>query len=111
MPHTSLSPAAPVAAKPRGNPNLALARRRAVGADAYRARRIAARSTQRAARTTAADRQALAAHAAGLRAPANRPPQGAPTPGPTAPFKPFRTNPFNRGICRIPSAAKCPTNG
>jgi|HubBroStandDraft_1064217.scaffolds.fasta_scaffold174500_1 hypothetical protein len=27
MPHTSFSPAAPVAAKPRGNPNLALAPR------------------------------------------------------------------------------------
>jgi hypothetical protein len=38
----------------------------------------------------------LAAHAAGLRAPANRPPRGAPTPGPTAPFKPSRTDPLNR---------------
>jgi hypothetical protein len=27
---------------------------------------------------------------------ANRPPQGAPTPGPTAPFKPFRVDPLNR---------------
>ncbi len=27
---------------------------------------------------------------------ANRPPQGAPTPGPTARFKPFRTDPLNR---------------
>jgi len=59
----------------------------------------------------------LAAQAAGLRAPANRPPRGAPKPGPTslfkpssidplnreptansatAPFKPFRTDPLNR---------------
>ena len=38
----------------------------------------------------------LAARAAGLRAPANRPPREAPTPGRTAPFKPFRTDPLNR---------------
>jgi hypothetical protein len=38
----------------------------------------------------------LAARAAGLRTPASRPPQGAPTPRPTAPFKPFRTDPLNR---------------
>ncbi|HLB98997.1 MAG TPA: hypothetical protein VJK90_15095, partial [Acetobacteraceae bacterium] len=38
----------------------------------------------------------LAALAAGLRAPANRPPQGAPTPGPTVPCKQFRTDPLNR---------------
>ncbi len=38
----------------------------------------------------------LAARAAGLRTQANRSPQGAPTPGPTAPFKPFRTDPMNR---------------
>jgi hypothetical protein len=38
----------------------------------------------------------LAARAAGLRAPAIRPPQSAPTPGSTAPFKPFRTDPLNR---------------
>jgi len=31
------------------------------------------------------------ARAAGPRAPAIRPSQGAPTPGPVAPFKPFRT--------------------
>jgi hypothetical protein len=35
--------------------------------------------------------------AAFLSAPsANRPPQGAPTPGPVAPIKPFRTDPLNR---------------
>jgi hypothetical protein len=45
-----------------------------------------------------------AAHAAELRAPADRPPQGASTPGPTAPFKPFRTDPLNRE-----PAAKCAT--
>jgi hypothetical protein len=33
--------------------------------------------------------------AAGLRAPTNRPSQGAPTPGTTTPFKPFRTDPLN----------------
>ena len=38
----------------------------------------------------------LASHAAGLRAPANRPPQGASTPGSTAPIKPFRIDPLNR---------------
>ncbi len=38
----------------------------------------------------------LAARAAGLRAPAVGPSQGAPTPGPVAPFKPFRTDPLNR---------------
>jgi hypothetical protein len=37
----------------------------------------------------------LAARAAGLRAPANRPPQGAPTPAPTAPIKPSRIDPLN----------------
>jgi hypothetical protein len=37
-----------------------------------------------------------AAHAAGLRAPAIRPSQGASTPGPVAPFKPFRIDPLNR---------------
>jgi hypothetical protein len=37
-----------------------------------------------------------AARAAGLRAPAIRPSQGAPTPGAAAPFKPFRTDPLNR---------------
>ncbi len=85
-----------------------------------RAARAAARPTQRAPRAPAADRQTrtahpnappilivpyagnsllereLAARAAGLRTQANRPPQGAPTPGPTAPFKPFRTDPMNR---------------
>ena len=93
---------------------------------ARRAARIAARSIQRAARAPAADGQTrtthtntsssppappvpivsctgdsvperqLATHAAELRAPANRPPKVAPTPGPTAPFKPFRTDPLNR---------------
>jgi hypothetical protein len=38
----------------------------------------------------------LAARAAGLRTQINRPPQRAPAPGPTAPFKPFRTDPLNR---------------
>jgi hypothetical protein len=47
----------------------------------------------------------LAAHAAGLRAPANRPPRGAPTPGPTAPFKPSRTDPLNREPTAKSSAA------
>jgi hypothetical protein len=36
----------------------------------------------------------LAAPAAGLRAPANRPPRRAPTPGPTARFKPSRADPL-----------------
>src|SRR5580693_5040709 len=45
----------------------------------------------------------LAALAAGLRAPANRPPQGAPTPGPTARFKPSRTDPLNREPTATPS--------
>jgi hypothetical protein len=31
-----------------------------------------------------------------MRPPANRPPQGARTPGPTAPFKPSRVDPMNR---------------
>jgi hypothetical protein len=38
----------------------------------------------------------LAARAAGLRAQANRSLQAAPTPGPTAPFKPSRIDPLNR---------------
>ena len=38
----------------------------------------------------------LAARADSLRALAIRPPQRAPTPGPTAPFKPFRIDPLNR---------------
>jgi hypothetical protein len=38
----------------------------------------------------------LAADAAGLRAPTYCPPQGAPTPGPTAPFKPSGIDPLNR---------------
>jgi hypothetical protein len=83
-----------------------LAPRRAAEAHrAARATRIAARSTQRAARTSTADGQVLAAHAAGLRAPANRPPQGAPTPGSTAPFKPSRTDPLNREPAAKPATA------
>jgi hypothetical protein len=38
----------------------------------------------------------LATLVAGLRALANRPPQGAPTPGPTAPFAPSRIDPMDR---------------
>jgi hypothetical protein len=77
MPHAALTPVVPIvraallsapptAAKPRGTP------------------------------CRAATAEAHAAHSAGLRAPAKRFPQGAPTPGPTAPFKPFRTDPLNR---------------
>jgi hypothetical protein len=46
----------------------------------------------------------LASHAAGLRAPANRPPQGAPTPDPTAPSKPSRIDPLNREPTAKPGA-------
>ena len=43
--------------------------------------------------------------AAFLSAPtANRPPQGAPTPGPTVPFKPSRTDPLNREPAADPSS-------
>ena len=45
-----------------------------------------------------------AAHAAGLRAPAIRPSQGAPTPGPVAPFKPFRIDPPNREPAAEPNS-------
>jgi len=38
----------------------------------------------------------LASHAAGRRAPTNRPPQWARTPDPTVPFKPSRIDPLNR---------------
>ncbi len=34
---------------------------------------------------------------------ANRPPQGAPAPGSTAPFKPFRIDPLNRGPDAVPA--------
>jgi hypothetical protein len=44
------------------------------------------------------------ARAAGPRAPAIRPSQGAPTPGPVAPFKPFRTDPLNREPAPKPAA-------
>jgi len=47
----------------------------------------------------------LAARAAGLRAPANRPPQGASTPGPAAPFKPSRIDPMNREPAAKPAIA------
>ncbi len=40
--------------------------------------------------------QTTRARAAGPCAPAIRPSRGAPTPAPTAPFKPFRTDPLNR---------------
>jgi hypothetical protein len=42
--------------------------------------------------------------AAGLRAPAIRPSQGAPTPGPVAPFKPFRIDPPNREPAAEPNS-------
>ena len=85
-----------------------------------RAARTASRPTQPAPRAPGADRQPRTAHpnappvpivpctgdsplqrklaalVAGLRALANRPPQGAPTPGPTAPFKPSRIDPMDR---------------
>jgi hypothetical protein len=38
----------------------------------------------------------LASHAAGRRAPTNRPPQWARTPDPTVPFKPSSIDPLNR---------------
>jgi hypothetical protein len=44
------------------------------------------------------------ARAARPRAPAIRPSKGAPTPGPTAPFKPFRTDPLNREPAPKPAA-------
>jgi hypothetical protein len=47
----------------------------------------------------------LAAHPAGLRAPANRPPRGTPTPGPTAPFKPSSIDPLNREPTAKPGSA------
>ena len=115
-----------------------LARWRAAVAEARRAARsarIAAWSTERAARAPAADGQTraahtnassgppappavsiapysgdsdpereLAAHRAGLRAPANRPPRGAPTPGPTTLFKPSRTDPLNREPTATPDS-------
>ena len=78
--------------------------------------RPAARPTQPAPRAPAADRQTrtappapivpyagasllereLAARAAGLRTQTNRSPQGTPKPAPTAPLKPFRTDPLIR---------------
>ena len=81
-----------------------------------RAARTAARPIQPAPRAPAADRQTrtappapivpyigasllereLAARAAGLRTQTNRSPQGTPKPAPTAPLKPFRTDPLIR---------------
>jgi hypothetical protein len=48
--------------------------------------------------------------AAGLRAPANRPPQEAPTPGPTVPFKPSRIDPLNREPRACPNADPRPVH-
>ena len=98
------------AAKREANREAKAARRQ------VRAARAAARPTQPAPRAPAAHRQTrtappvpimpytgasllereLAALAAGLRTQPTRPPQGAPPPGPTAPLKPFRTDPLNR---------------
>jgi len=86
MPHAALTPAVPTvraallsapptAAKPRGTP------------------------------CRAATAEAHAAQSAGLRAPAKRFLQGAPTPGLTAPFKPFRADPLNREPTAKPTTA------
>jgi hypothetical protein len=113
MPHAALTPAAPADQTALALPPPTATRRRsapwraavAVARAAHRAARIAARSTQRAARTPAAEGQTraatgdsplelkLAARIAGLRAPAIPLSQDTPTPGPTAPSKPFRTDP------------------
>jgi hypothetical protein len=120
----ALAPASPAASKRRGTPwHAAIAEARAAHRAARIAARStqcaacapATVGQTRAAHTNAASsplappvipvapytadsllERALAARVTGLRAPANRPPQAAPTPGATAPFKPSRIDPLNR---------------
>jgi hypothetical protein len=120
----ALPPPPPTAAKPRGTPwRAAIAEARAAHRAAriaarstqHAARAPAADGQTRAAHTNAPSgppapppvpiapcagashpERELGARAAGPRAPAIRPSQGAPTAGPVAPFKPSRIDPLNR---------------
>jgi hypothetical protein len=107
MPHAVLTtvaptgratlPPPPTAAKPRGTPwRTAIAEARAAHTNASSstpAPRIVAIAPYTGDSPLEHE---LAGHSAGLPASAIRPPQGPPTPGPTVPFKPFRTDPLNR---------------
>jgi hypothetical protein len=110
----ALLPLPPATTKLRGNPNLGLAPARparglgprgAHTGSGFPCRSPAAPPVPIVSYTgdSLAVRE-LASHAAGLRAPANRPPQGAPTPDPTAPSKPSRIDPLNREPTAKPGA-------
>ena len=110
----ALLPLPPATTKLRGNPNLGLAPaqparglgpRGAHTGSGFPCRSPAAPPVPIVSYTgdSLAVRE-LASHAAGLRAPANRPPQGAPTPDPTAPSKPSRIDPLNREPTAKPGA-------
>ena len=122
----ALLPPPPTAAKLRGTPwRAAIAEGRAARIAAWSTRR-AARAPAADGKTRATHANAstnppvpprvpiapytgdsllereLTARAAGLRAPAIRPSQRAPTHGPVAPFKPFRIDPLNREPGAVP---------
>jgi hypothetical protein len=138
MPPAALTPAAAADRAALLPPPATAAKRRGTP---WRAARIAAWSTRRAARAPAADGQTRATHAnastnppvpprvpiapyagdslleheltaraAGLRAPAIRPSQRAPTHGPVAPFKPFRLDPLNRELGAFPDPDSQPAH-
>jgi len=101
MPHAALTPAAPTdraallplpstAASPCGTPSRAAHTNAASSPPAPPLVAIAPYTGD-----SHRERE-LAACVADLRVPANRPSQGAPTSGPTARFKPSRTDPLNR---------------
>jgi hypothetical protein len=116
MPHAALTPVAPTdraallpppptATKPRGAPwRTAIAEARAAHTDAASSPPAHPLVPIALYIGDGLLEREIAGHSAGLCAPAIRPSQGAPRPGPTAPFIPSRIDPLNREPTAKPSS-------